>query len=150
MPQSFAQLYAHLVFSAKNRERWLNDEIRPRVHAYIAGIVRGLDARYVVVGGVADHVHVLFDMGKMHAAVDFVSEVKRESSKFVKTLGNQYRRFYWQRGYGLFSVSPDRKADVESYVRNQEEHHRGVTFQDEFRDLLRRCDIEWDERFVWD
>ena len=95
MPQSFTKLYAHLIFSTKNREALLDVEIRPRVHAYLATIVRSLDSPYVVVGGVADHVHVLFDMGKKHTPIEFVEQMKRESSKFIKTLGRSYRKFYW-------------------------------------------------------
>ena len=133
MPQSLTKLYAHLIFSTKNREPFLGDEIRERVHAYLATVILSVDSPYVVVEGVADHVHILFDMGKMHAPVEFVELVKRESSKFVKTLGPQYRNFYWQRGYGMFSVSPIHLADAEQYVRNQEEHHRIKTFQEEYR-----------------
>jgi REP element-mobilizing transposase RayT len=143
-------LYAHLIFSTKNRKAFLDDDIRPRVHAYLATIIRNMDSPYVVVGGVADHVHILFDMGKMHAPVDFVERVKRESSKFVKTLGPRYTKFYWQRGYGMFSVSPTHLADVEKYVREQEVHHRKKTFQEEFREFLARYGIEYDERYVWD
>ena len=150
MPQSFTQLYAHLIFSTKNRVPLLDAEIRPRVHAYLATIIRDLDAPYVVVGGVADHVHILFDMGKLHAPVEFVEKVKRESSKFVKTLGAKYQKFYWQRGYGMFSVSPTQKDDVENYVRNQERHHRTKTFQEEYREFLRRYGLTFDERYVWD
>jgi putative transposase len=89
-------------------------------------------------------------MGKMHAPVEFVEQVKRESSKFVKTLGSQYGEFYWQRGYGMFSVSPADRGEAEAYVRNQEEHHRRRSYQDEFRAMLKRYDVEFDERFVWD
>ena len=93
MPQSLTKLYVHLIFSTKNREPYLDDEIRERVHGYLATVIRSVGSPYVVVGGVADHVHILFDMGKMHAPVKFVEQVKRESSKFVKTLGPQYRNF---------------------------------------------------------
>jgi len=150
MPQSLTKLYAHLIFSTKNRHPFLDDEIRPRVHCYLATVVRNLDSPWVVVGGVADHVHILFDMGKMHAPVEFVEQTKRESSKFIKNLGVKYRDFYWQRGYGLFSVGPSQRDDVETYVRNQEEHHRAKTFQDEFRSFLNRYGIEYDEQYVWD
>jgi len=122
--------------------------------------MRDLDSSYVVVGGVADHIHVLFDMGKMHAPVEFVEHAKRESSKresskresskFVKTLGQQYGNFYWQRGYGMFSVSPTHLAEVERYVRHQEEHHRKRGFQEELREMLQRAGIDYDERYVWD
>ena len=150
MPQSLTKLYAHLIFSTKNREPFLRDEIRERVDGYLATVIRSVDSPYVVVGGVADHVHILFDMGKMHAPVEFVEQVKRESSKFVKTLGPQYRNFYWQRGYGMFSVSPTHLADAEEYVRNQEEHHRMKTFQEEYREFLERYNIRYDEQYVWD
>ncbi len=150
MPQSLTKLYAHLVFSTKNRKPFLDEIIRPRVHAYLATVIRNIDSPFVVVGGVADHVHLLFDMGKMHAPVEFVEQVKRESSKFVKTLGPAYGDFYWQRGYVMFSVSPIHLADAENYVRNQPEHHLKKTFQDEFREFLKRYGFEYDERYVWD
>ncbi len=150
MPQSLTKLYVHLIFSTKKREPFLDDEIRERVHGYLATVIRSVDSPYVVVGGVADHVHILFDMGKMHTPVEFVEQVKRESSKFVKTLGPQYRNFYWQRGYAMFSVSPTHLADAEKYVRNQEEHHRTKTFQEEFREFLERYNIEYEEQYVWD
>lgn len=150
MSQSLTKLYVHLIYSTKNREPFLGDEIRERVHGYLATVIRSVDSPYVVVGGVADHVHILFDMGKMHAPVEFVEQVKRESSKFVKTLGTQYRNFYWQRGYGMFSVSPTHLADAEKYVRNQEEHHRTKTFQEEYREFLERYNIAYDEQYVWD
>jgi REP element-mobilizing transposase RayT len=150
MPQSLTKLYAHLIFSTKNRQPFLDDAIRPRVHAYLATTIRDMDCPWVVVGGVADHVHILFDMGKMHAPVKFVERAKRASSKFVKTLGTEYQTFYWQRGYGMFSVSPILRDEAESYVRNQEEHHRTRSFQEEYRALLQRYGIAFDEQYVWD
>jgi putative transposase len=150
MPQSLTKLYAHLVFSTKNRQPFLDQAIQPRVHAYLATIIRGLECPWVVVGGVADHVHILFDMGKKHAPVLFVEQAKRESSKFIKTLGEKYKHFYWQRGYGLFSVSPKDRDEAEAYVTNQEEHHRTRTFQEEYRALLRQYGIAFDEQYVWD
>ena len=150
MPQSLTKLYAHLIFSTKNRQPFLDDEIRPRVHAYLATIIRELDSPWVVVGGVADHVHILFDLGKMRAPVEFVEQTKRESSKFIKTLGAKYKDFYWQRGYGMFSVGPTHRDEAEEYVRNQEEHHRVKSFQEEFRAFLNRYGVAYDEQYVWD
>ncbi len=124
MPQSLTKLYAHLIFSTKNRQPFLDDEIRERGHAYLATVFRDLGSPYVVVGGVADHVHILFDMGKVRAPAKFVEQAKRESSKFIKTLGNAYKDFYWQRGYRMFSVGPTRREDVEKYVRNQDDTKR--------------------------
>ena len=150
MPQSLTQLYAHLIFSTKNREPFLGDDIRANVHGYLAELVRDYGSPYVVVGGVADHVHILFDFGKKHTPIEFVEHVKKESSKFVKTLGERFGAFYWQRGYGMFSVSPTHREEVEEYVRNQEEHHRAKSFEEEYRGFLRRYGIEFDERYVWD
>jgi len=150
MPQSLTKLYAHLIFSTKNRQALIDESIRPRVHGYLATVIRDLDSPWAVVGGVADHVHILFDMGKLHAPVEFVEQVKRESSKFVKTLGPKYRNFYWQRGYGMFSVGPSDRDEAEKYVRNQEEHHRSKSFQEEFRAFLKRYGIAYDEQYVWD
>ena len=150
MPSSLTRLYVHLIFSTKDRQPFLDDTIRPRVHGCLATIVRAMQSPYVVVGGVEDHVHLLFDMGKLHAPAEFVKEVKVESSKMVKTLGAKYRKFYWQRGYGMFSVGPQHRARAEAYVRNQEQHHRNKTYRDEFVWFLRKYDIQYDDRYVWD
>jgi putative transposase len=109
-----------------------------------------MDSPWVAVGGVADHVHIVFDMGKMRAPVEFVEQAKRESSKFIKTLGEKYTGFYWQRGYGMFSVGPAHRDEAEEYVRKQAEHHHVKTFQEEFRSFLIRYGVEYDEQYVWD
>ena len=150
MPQSLSQLYAHLIFSTKGRFPFLGEDIRPRVHAFLATILRDMGSPVVVVGGVADHVHILFDMGRIHAAKDFVEQTKRESSKFIKTLKPGLDKFYWQNGYGIFSVSPTHKQSVIQYIAGQEEHHRTVTFQEEYRDFLNRYGIKFNEEYVWD
>ncbi len=143
-------MYVHLVFSTRDREPWLTSTVRPRVHAYLATVLRNMGSPYTVAGGGADHVHLLFELPKEKAPTEVVAVVKRESSKFVKTLGAEFAKFYWQRGYGMFSVSPTRRKQVEEYVRHQEEHHRTRTFQEEFREFLERFGIEFDERYVWD
>ena len=119
-------------------------------NGYLASVIRDLKSPWGVVGGVADHVHILFDMGKMVAPVKFVEQVKRESSKIVKTIDQKYATFYWQRGYGMFSVSPKDRDEAERYVRNQEEHHQRLTFQDEYRPTLRHYGVDYDEQYVWD
>ena len=150
MPQSFCQIYVHAIFSTKNRHRWLDDTIRSRVHAYLATLTRNCGSPYVVVGGSDDHVHVLADIGKSVLPVDFIGKVKQESSKFVKTLGKEYGSFYWQNGYGMFSVSPTHVGDVKAYIENQAEHHQRKTFQEEFIAFLEKYHIAYDERYVWD
>jgi len=150
MPQSFCQIYIHAIFSTKSWKRWLDDDIRPRVHAYLATLARDCGCPYVTVGGPDDHVHVLADIGKRTLPVELIGKVKQESSKFVKTLGKQYAGFYWQSGYGMFSVGPTRVEEVKTYIEHQVEHHRTQTFQEEFRALLDRYGIAYDERYVWD
>ena len=150
MSQSLSQLYVHLVFSTKDRYPLLTVDLRERVHAYLATSLREMGSPYAVVGGVADHVHLLFEMGRIHAAKDFVEQLKRESSKFIKALQPRLNTFYWQRGYGIFSVSPTHRDDVVAYIHSQEEHHRNTTFQEEYRAFLNRYGITFDERYVWD
>ncbi len=148
MPQSLARNVIHLVFSTKNREAFITPAIRARLHAYLAGTVNELGCHAIKVGGVADHVHILFVLAKTLSLSKAVEEIKKSSSKWMKE--NGVPRFYWQNGYGAFSVSADDEDVVAHYVANQEEHHRETSFQDEFRGLLRRHRIEWDERYVWD
>ena len=150
MAHSFCRIYVHLIFSTKERQRWLDEAIRPRVHAYLATLARDAGCPYVIVGGPEDHVHVLADIGKKAQPVDMVRHIKQESSKFVKTLGADYHHFYWQQGYGMFSVGPMRVDDVRKYIDGQVEHHRRHTFQDEFRAFLDRYRIEYDERYIWE
>ena len=150
MAQSFSQIFLHVVFSTKGRQTWLDDAIRSRVHAYLATLARDCGCPYVHVGGTEDHVHMLADLGKGETLVSLVGKVKQESSKFVKTLGTPYGRFYWQNGYGAFSVGPTHVADVKAYIDGQIEHHRRHTFQEEFRAFLDRCGMAYDERYMWD
>jgi REP element-mobilizing transposase RayT len=151
MPQSFAQIYVHIIFSTKNRQSFLNDKaIRHELHKYLGGTCNGLDCPSLRVGGVADHVHILCRLGRRISVADLVKELKRESSQWIKTKSLSLADFYWQAGYGAFSISPSHAKALIEYITNQEEHHRAETFQDEFRRLLKKYGVEWDERYVWD
>jgi REP element-mobilizing transposase RayT len=151
MPQSLAQIYLHVVFSTKHRAPLLLDsELRSRTHAYLAGTCRNLDSPSIIVGGVADHVHILCRLGKTICIADFVRELKRESSKWLKEQAPELANFYWQNGYGAFSVSPGHVGELTKYIANQEQHHSGESFQAEFVRLLSIYQIEYDERYVWD
>jgi REP element-mobilizing transposase RayT len=119
-------------------------------NAYLAGICRNLECPSLLVGGVEDHVHLLVRLSKNVALADFVREVKRDSSKWLKEQRKDLDKFHWQQGYGAFSISPGHVEKLLEYIANQEEHHRRETFQDEFRRLLRKYKIEYDERYVWD
>jgi putative transposase len=150
MPQSLAQILVHLVFSTKNREPNLGDSIHAELHAYIGGIIRHHDGALLAAGSVADHIHLLIAHPRTSAPADLVQEIKTGSSKWLKTRGSNYASFHWQNGYGMFSVSTSHQAAVEIYLARQAEHHRKVTFQDEYRQLLEKHGVEYDERYVWD
>jgi putative transposase len=150
VPQSLSKVIIHIIFSTKDREPWLDRDVRPRMHAYVATICRDLDAEALLVGGVADHLHVVTTLPRTLSQADFVEAMKKTSSKWIKALEPKYRGFYWQRGYGAFSVSPSQLQAVLEYVESQEEHHRTRSFQEEYRDFLGKYGIEFDERYVWD
>jgi REP element-mobilizing transposase RayT len=151
MPQSLSRIYLHLVFSTKNRTPYLKDKaLRGKLHAYLAGTCHNLESPSLLVGGVEDHVHILCRFSKNLSVAQLVRELKRESSKWIKTLSPDLRSFHWQQGYGAFSISPSHVEILKKYIANQEEHHRRVPFQDEFRRLLKKYGIEYDERYVWD
>jgi putative transposase len=149
MPQSFCQLYAHIVFSTKDREPYLGENIRPKVHAYMAGILNELGCSGILIGGFVDHVHCLCLLNKMESPVKIVQVLKQDSSKFIKTLDDRLASFSWQRGYGIFSVSPTHLGSVRKYIGDQIEHHRVKSFQEEYREFLNRYDIQHDEQYVW-
>jgi putative transposase len=151
MPQSLAQLYVHVIFSTKNREPLFADEtILEELHRFLGGVQKKLGCVPVCNGGVEDHVHLLFGLARTLAASESVKEMKRVSSIWLKDKGEAYRHFHWQDGYGVFSVSPSRLDAVVSYIGNQVEHHRTVTFQEEYRTFLKKYGIPFDERYVWD
>src|SRR5689334_19006070 len=148
MPQSLAAIYVHGVFSTKNRSPHLDDlGFRHDVHAYIAEVSKRLDCPALEVGGVGDHVHLLVRLGRTIAIADWMKETKRVSTSFVK---ESISDFSWQSGYGAFSVSTSDVDKIVKYIRNQEEHHKAFSFQDEFRKLLKEHGMEWDEKYVWD
>ena len=149
MPQSLANILTHLIFSTKNREPLLSDkDLRRRAHAYLAAVLKDLRCPALIVGGVANHVHILCQLAKTQSVSVVMENLKASSSKWLKTQG--VRTFSWQRGYGAFSVSKSNVASVVSYIEKQEEHHRTVTFEEEFRLFLKRYRVVLDERYVWD
>ena len=150
MSQSLAQILVHLVFSTKGREPWLADDIRDELHAYIGGIVENHKGTLLNSGSVADHIHLLVAHPRTTAPSDLVQDIKTGSSKWLKTKGAKYANFHWQGGYGIFSISPSHRLALEEYIGKQAEHHRKVTFQEEYRRLLSRYEVAFDERYVWD
>jgi REP element-mobilizing transposase RayT len=151
MSQSLAQIYLHIVFSTKHRAPFLKDvALREKVHAYLVGTCRNLESSSLIIGGVEDHVHILCRFSKNLSVAQLVRELKRESSKWIKSQSAELTGFYWQNGYGAFSVSPSHVPILTQYIRNQVEHHQRETFQDEYRRLLKKYVVQFDERYVWD
>ena len=149
MPQSFASLHCHLVFSTKHRLPQIGPTVQPRLYEYIGGILRNHNSRLVASGGMPDHVHLLVSLGLTVSVADAVRSIKASSSKWAKE-ELEWPEFHWQDGYGAFAVSYSQIGQVKSYLAKQEQHHKGRSFQDEFLEFLKRHDVEWDERFVWD
>jgi REP element-mobilizing transposase RayT len=150
MPQSLAKVYVHLVFSTKNREPLLVDEWREELFRVLGGTAHNLDCPSLLVGGMADHVHLLLNLGRTITIAEAVGKIKSTSSLWVNQTRGLPHDFHWQAGYGAFSVSQSNVEAVRDYIRRQPEHHKKQSFQDELREWLRRYEIEWDERYVWD
>jgi len=150
MPQSLVLNYIHIVFSTKNRHPFIDENIRDELFTYLAGICNYLDCCPIIVGGYKDHVHILCTLSRKIPLMRLIEELKTSSSKWIKTKGIQYRRFYWQNGYGTFSVGYKHVDIVKKYISNQEEHHSKNFFKDEYRSLLTEYDMEHDERYMWD
>jgi putative transposase len=149
MSQSLALILVHLIFSTKNRISFLQSpQLRSEVHAYLTATLHGLGSEPLQVGGVADHVHLLFGLSRTTSLADVVKNLKTSSTKIVKDKGHP--DFSWQAGYGAFSVSQSMKDSVVGYIANQEMHHRRITFQEELRTIIQKHGIRLDERYIWD
>ncbi|MCI0491709.1 MAG: IS200/IS605 family transposase [Planctomycetes bacterium] len=149
MPQSFGSLHCHIVFSTKHRLPQIEAELQPRLYDYIGGIVRNHGCCLVAAGGMPDHVHLLVSLSRTISMADAVRVIKANSSRWMHEDVGQ-RDFGWQDGYGAFAVSYSNVDSVKSYLANQVEHHRRQTYQEEFLELLRRHNLTWDDRYVWD
>ena len=150
MPQSLSAVYIHLVFSTKHRYPFLYDkEVRNELHKFLGGTSKTLDCPPIIVGGVADHVHLLARFGRTITQAEWVKELKRVSNLWLhEEVG--LSKFQWQGGYADFSVSQSNLNEVTKYIENQEEHHQKMSFQDEVRLLLTKHETKWDERYIWD
>ena len=150
MAQSLSKILLHVVFSTKNRERWLDDAIRPATHAYLAGALRAVGSEAFRVGGTDDHVHIACTLPRTLTVCKLLEEIKKHSSRWMKEIDPKYAGFAWQRGYEAFSIGRSQLDTVIQYVENQEEHHRKLTFQEEYRRFLAKYEVKFDERYVWD
>lgn len=151
MPQSLSSVYLHIIFSTKERFPFLSDpKVRQEVYDYIGGIARNRSCPPILIGGTADHIHILLQLGRTVSQADLVKELKRGSSIWIHERFPQLARFSWQSGYGVFSVSVSSLDSVRGYIARQEEHHARISFQDELIQFLRRHRLDYDERFLWD
>jgi len=150
VPQSLSAVYIHLVYSTKERRPFLKDEtIRVSAHRYLGGISKKLGCAPIITGGVEDHIHMLARFGRTITQAEWVKELKRVSSLWLKK-EHRIRQFEWQGGYAAFSVSQSDLGQVRKYIANQAEHHKRINFQDELRLLLKQHQVEWDERYIWE
>lgn len=150
MGQSLVQNYLHIVFSTKYRQPLIQPPVETELHSYLGGICNQLDCQNIKVGGYTDHIHILCMLSKKIALMDLVEKLKANSSKWIKTKGDRYQNFYWQNGYGAFSVSPSKVETVTNYIERQHEHHQKKTFQNEYRAFLKKYQVEYNEQYVWD
>lgn len=150
MPQSFASLHVHIIFSTKNREPTMTPDFQTRLYEYIGGILRAEGARLLAAGGMPDHVHLLVSLTREQSLAEAARQIKANSSKWIHETFPDKRSFAWQAGYGAFSVSYSNIDSVKQYIARQPEHHRRRTFQDEFIEFLERHGIEYDPRYIWE
>jgi REP element-mobilizing transposase RayT len=150
MGQSLVQNYIHIIFSTKHKDALIHPPVEEELHGYLGGICNNLECHVIKVGGFTDHIHILCMLSKKIALMKLLEELKANSSKWIKTKGAVYSKFYWQDGYGAFSVNPTEIDTVIEYISNQHEHHKKKTFQDEYRAFLKKYKVEYDERYVWD
>jgi REP element-mobilizing transposase RayT len=150
MPQSFVKICIHLTFSTKHRLPMIDEKIKDELWAYLGGICNSLECIPISIGGFNDHIHLCCFLSKKLSVVKFVEEVKKQSSRWIKTKGTRYSNFYWQEGYGVFSVNPSELDVVKKYIESQAEHHQKKTYQDELRAFLKKYNIDYDEKYVWD
>jgi len=150
MSQSLARILLHIIFSTKYRKPLIDDDISDELYAYLGGICKALECPPIKVGGHVDHIHILCRLSKKITIMKLLEEVKKNSSKWIKTKSKKYDNFYWQDGYAVFSVNPKDVDVVANYIANQNEHHQKKSFQDECRIFFKKYQIEYDERYVWD
>jgi putative transposase len=150
MPQSLSSVLVHLVFSTKNRIPLISAEIEPELHAFVGGIARDCGCSLLAAGGVEDHCHLLCSLSRTISISTLMEELKTRSSKWIKTKGVTFSGFHWQNGYGAFSIGQSQVNSLKAYFAVQKTHHKKVSFQDEFRVFLRKYEITFDERYMWD
>lgn len=147
MPQSLSQIIVHTVFSTKNRTPWLNEQLQPEVFSLLSSLLKGRGHTPILVGGRIDHVHLLYGLSRTQTVARTIEDVKVPSTKWLK---DSIPDFSWQNGYGAFSLGYTSIDSALAYIKNQNEHHKVVSFKDEFRRLCEEHGVSLDERYAWD
>lgn len=150
MPQSLFKILVHIVFSTKNRADLISPEIESGLFSYIHGIVENNGSKLIIANGTTNHIHLLVSLGKKIIIPELIGDIKRDSSSWIKKQNASFSNFYWQKGYGAFSIGQSQVTTVINYIKKQKEHHNQQDFKSEFRALLRKYEIDFDERYVWD
>jgi REP element-mobilizing transposase RayT len=149
MAQTLVSLLVHIVFSTKNRANLITPAIEPDLYKYISGTLRKLESPCLKIGGTANHLHLLVSQSKNIALAYTLEELKKSSSKWIKRQDASFRLFKWQDGYGAFTIGQSNVARLKRYIETQKTHHRRRSFEDELRGLLRKYQVEYDERYIW-
>lgn len=150
MPQSFAQVILHIVFSTKHRLPCITPEIEPQLFPYLGQICNNQRCPVILINGTANHLHILCGMGRTLTIADLVEELKTDSSKWLKTKSPSLHGFSWQNGYGVFSVDYRNTDGIKAYIASQKKHYTRVSFEDEYLATLNEFGVQYDERYVWD
>jgi len=150
MPQSFASIPIHFIWSTRDRQPFILPEIENELHRYMASIFRAYDSPALSIDGIENHIHALSLLSRKISVAKLVEEVKKGSSKWIKTKGGIYQKFYWQRGYAALAIGQSGIEALKQYIANQKEHHRKKTFQEEYIAFLKKYHIAYDERYVWE
>jgi REP element-mobilizing transposase RayT len=150
MAQTLVSLYVHVIFSTKNRQNLIIPEIEPDLFAYMGGILNNNQSKLITANGTSDHIHLLISLYKNLGLSKLIGDIKRDSSVWIKKQDSQFQKFYWQDGYGAFSVGQTQIKDVKNYIAQQKIKHTRTDFKSEFRGFLQKYEMEFDERYVWD
>jgi putative transposase len=150
MPGTFSQIYIQVVFAVKGRENRINRNWAPQLHKYIAGIIKGKNQKPIIVNGMPDHIHVFIGLRPVMSIADLVQDIKSNSTNFINENKFVKGRFSWQEGYGAFSYSHSQIENVCNYILNQESHHQKKSFKEEYTDLLKKFEIQYEEKYLFD
>ena len=149
MGQSLVKNYVHIIFSTKNREPFIHRNYEEELYKYLGGVCKAHNCTPIQVGGYVDHVHILCLISSRMTIAGLLEELKTDSSKWMKKQAVELSKFYWQDGYGAFSINPSQVDTVVNYIKKQHEHHLKKSFQDEYRGFLQKYNMDYDERYVW-